>query len=205
MTTKNRTGSKHAAANALGSLDDRVRQLQSLVPGPDGGGSVAAPFTIGGYTFDEGGQVDLTKLADIARTGSRWEAGPFLPVISQGVTTDIAYTHRYSEVLIGDEVVWNFFFDFTGTGTAGSQLKVELPLPCHGADVIVKFVGQVQLYDASTTVRHSMEAETTDSGVHIWFAGSTTGNNLWGANPSIAIASTDQLRGMIRYRPRNAG
>jgi hypothetical protein len=69
MTTKNRTGSKHAAANALGSLDDRVRQLQSLIPGPDGGGSVATPFTIGGYTFGVGDQIDLDVLASISASG----------------------------------------------------------------------------------------------------------------------------------------
>jgi hypothetical protein len=80
MTTKNRTGSKHAAANALGSLDDRVRQLQSLIPGPDGGGSVATPFTIGGYTFGVGDQIDLGVLASISAS---------VPIIYQPETSGI--------------------------------------------------------------------------------------------------------------------
>jgi hypothetical protein len=204
MTTKNRTGSKHAAANALGSLDDRLRQLAAITPGADGGGSVATPFKIGDYIFGPGEQVDTNKLADIARPGDRWEAQPFLPTISQGVSTNISYTTRYSEVLLTpDEVVWNFFFDITGTGTAASGLVVTLPFVAFRT--AVTYVGQVQLYDSSLNTRLGLEAETQDSslGTAFQLAGDTTAGTVWGVTPSIAIASADQIRGMLRYRPRN--
>lgn len=206
MTTKNRTGSKHAAANTLGSLDDRLRQLAAITPGSKGGGSVATPFKIGEHTFGPGEQIDTNKLADFARPGSRWEPGNFLPTISQGASTDISYTTRYSEVLVGDSVEWNFFFDIVGTGTASSAVVLTLPLVAFRSDAVT-YVGQAQIYDASTTTRHSLEVETIlgTGGALVAFGGATTGGTYWGATPNVAITTSDQIRGMLRYRPKNSG
>ena len=80
-----RIGTDRAMAGLLAELNERVRQLERSMPGSGGGGSVLAPFTIGGVSLGGLGEdVDLTDLsahlarldADVAALEASVEALP---------------------------------------------------------------------------------------------------------------------------------
>lgn len=69
-------GENHASEALLGRMQDQIAQLYRLVPGINGGGSVDAPFSVGGYTFDQGGQIDLSALPRVPDLPRGIVAGP---------------------------------------------------------------------------------------------------------------------------------
>jgi hypothetical protein len=192
-------GADQAFRQLLAHVQDDVKQLQRLTPGSLGGGSVAAPFTIGGVTL--GQDLALEDVVDLL--DSKWNLD-FPSRIDQGVSTNITKTWRYSEwrVVLG-VCEWNFFFHVQSLGTGGTHVELTLPVPnlVEGTGSYLRHIGQAQIYDASTATRYSLDVEsrTNDPGA-MAFGGAATGNNLWGAIPNLAIDVGDQIRGMVRYR-----
>jgi hypothetical protein len=87
------------------------------------------------------------------------------------------------------------------TGTAGHSVRVNLPV--SAVEHQSRHCGAGMIFDASVPHVYTGSWEllsSTQIGLH------TTGtwNNLWGATPSVALASGDRIRGHIRYRVANA-
>lgn len=188
-------GEGHSLQQMLGTQQDQIAQLFRLQVGKGGGGSVAAPFTIGGLTLDADG---LAALAEILNP--MWRE--FETEFEQGVTTNIAATKRWDEYLVmGGVVYWNFSYAITGTGTAASPLKMTMPVaPYRGGSMEI---GQVLVYDSSAARRYNTMAEIStladlSDGVAFGVEGATSA--LWGANPNLAIGPNDILRGTLMYR-----
>lgn len=113
---KNRVGEKGAGLGpTLSSMEDRIRQMQSIIPGSDGGGSVLTPFKIGDFTFAAGGQVDLDVLAAISAS---------VPIIYQPTTLNVDHGTDGSTTGVFS-IDYNRMVDFSCTTILGSSPTVS--------------------------------------------------------------------------------
>ena len=120
--------------------------------------------------------------------------------IDQGASTSIAHTVSYSQYReVAGTVDWWFKLDLTAAGTGGNAVFVYLPVAAVAAGSY--HVGDGMVFDASAPTIDTGTWEmlsTTQIGLHV---GEGT-NNLWGATPSIALASGESIRGHVRYPVR---
>lgn len=148
---------------------------------------MATQYTAGLTT----GQV-LTA-ATMNTIGAAWES--YTPSLTQSgnVTKTVTYA-KYTQ--INKLCICNVRLDVTGTGTAGSNLVVGLPLTASvGAGLRI---GSGVIYDASAAVAYAAIMNTVSS-TTISFVGDWSGANSWGSSPNIAIANTDQVSFSIMY------
>jgi hypothetical protein len=121
----------------------------------------------------------------------------FTPQIDQGVT-NIAKTVNYSKWVRGPRrtIIWTFHLTLTAAGTAGSPVTVTLPVTAANA---FGCIGSSMVFDASAQNNYPCTlAPSTTTKVAFQYV--TTGiNAAWGQSPSIALASSDDLRGSITY------
>lgn len=137
-------------------------------------------------------------VVDQLNATTEWIA--YTPTISQGATNNITKTINFSEYCrsgpTGKTITWCFYITITGTGTAGAAMGMTLPVNTLSAS---NLIGNGMIYDASATICYlAMYAGSTTSSI-ICFSDQSTGSG-WGANPSIALAVNDQIRGSITYR-----
>lgn len=188
-------GEDHALQQMLGTQQDQIAQLFRLQVGKEGGGSVKAPFTIGGLTLDADA---LARLREALYP----MANDFEAEFEQGVTTNIAATKRWDEYyVLGDLVFWNFSYRITGTGTAGSELKMTMPVPPFREGSME--LGMVLVYDAAPGVRYNTMGEVrnlADLSAGMAFGSPGATGALWGVDPNLALASGDIIRGTLLYR-----
>lgn len=125
-----------------------------------------------------------------------WQTA-FASVLTQGVSVNIAKTLQTSNYRReGGECTWNFRFDATAAGTAGSPATLTLPV---AAAVSVATPGVGMVYDSSATQRYVCHLEfATTSTIAFGCDGVFAAN--WGLTPNLAIASSDQFRGQASYQ-----
>lgn len=123
----------------------------------------------------------------------------YTPVLSQGASTDIAKTLQYSRFLVeGYKCTYIFALKPDAAGTAGSSIKVTLPITCIGTDGLN--LGPGEIYDASAVNRYAGVWERTDSGVRVLLITSEGESDGWGATPNLAAGSTDDIRANLQYQ-----
>lgn len=181
----------------IGGINRRLTDLSRLIPGKDGGGSVSAPFSIGGTTFgDDTAQVVLSVLAQLSHPVSQeYEA-----VFDQGVTTSLARDRAYDDFLIiGPFVYWRYNYSIRETGTAGSALMMSIPvMPISGN---AYELGMTLVYDSSGATRYNCMSERLNDGSQRHQFGAEGGSgNLWGVSPNLAVDNGDIVRGWCFYR-----
>ena len=134
-----------------------------------------------------------TKWINLKYLGA-WNTYPGVG-LTQGVA--VAGTVTYSRwIHEGSHVFWKARIDVTGSGTAGSAVVLTPPIS-GSADSYLE--GTVQIYDASTATRYTLQAEFNVGATLLTLGGSMTAGNLWGAVPSIGLASSDQIRIDVSY------
>lgn len=199
MTTY-RFGEAGALERLLASLDERIRGLQAIMPGSEGGGSVRAPFKIGGYTIGgSDNDIDLATLARLCR--GEW-IRDYRTIVAQGaVTPDISYNIDLSEYrVLPQEIEWLFKISMAGTGTAVTIFTLLLPV-ASGYAGLGEWIGEGEFYDSNTATRYICGLENYPSPQHIMLVHDTSSNTALGAAPSIALGPGDAIRGRVRYRP----
>lgn len=122
----------------------------------------------------------------------------FTTVLSQGVSTNIAKTKNYSHYTQhGKMVTWSFRYTTTGTGTAGSAVRMTIPVAeattvstACGAGGTAVIAGVV----IPTNIRL-----IGGSGVIEWVRCDTGTTSGVGLSPNSAVAAADVFQGTITY------
>ena len=136
------------------------------------------------------------RTLDDSRGTGAWQS--WTPTVAQGATNNIAKTVQYAKyVVLGKTVIANCRLDLTANGTAGSQASISIPSEIATASTNPR-VGACHIYDASTTVRYTGQAEFLTS-TTLGFVGDWSGNNAWGAAPNLALGTSDQIGFSIMY------
>jgi hypothetical protein len=194
MTTKNRLGERDAASQAWSSVEERIRQIQSLLPGIDGGGSVKAPFKIGGYTFEAGGQIDIRRLAEIS------------------ASAPIVYQPEHQNLDLGDggyttgifSVDYNRMVDFTCVTVLGSSPTVGTgptwTVPLLPDSEYTHAIGNSVGYDASGSLQDFRTILLTGMQVEPRFSTTTPSLGQVTATTPITWVVTDRFYIRGRYR-----
>lgn len=124
----------------------------------------------------------------------------FVPIISQGATTNIAKTVTKSQWHYdGDMIEWEGEFAMTAAGTAGSPVTVTLPV--NALIAVNGCMGSAMVFDAAPAGTYVCIPATSAVGIMSFLPDAQAGN-FWGVNPSLALASGDGIRFMVRYRWR---
>lgn len=132
--------------------------------------------------------------AELAPLFATWTT--FTPTIAQGVATNIAKTTVYSKyVRVGKLIIWQFDLALTGAGTSASGFTLSIPVNFASSMNSISGIGVV--VDASTSTTYSGGWLVISN--LLYFVGDWAGVNTWGANPSIALASGDTIRGTVTY------
>jgi hypothetical protein len=117
-------------------------------------------------------------------------------VVDQGASTNIAKTVAYAKYLqIGNLVFASCELAFTGTGSAGSEINLSLPVTAADIDGLN---GTFHYFDLNTTTRYWGPAfgNTVDE---LQFAIAQASASTFGVTPAVTIASGDTLRVEIMY------
>lgn len=122
----------------------------------------------------------------------------YTPQVDQGASTNISKTVNEARYVQAGRVCFCWgYLTLTGAGTGGSHVTVTLPIAASG-HASVAVIGVAMVYDNSTTTRYVCDVEL--NGGKMTFANDASASgNLWGASPSIALASSDQLRWQVTY------
>lgn len=126
-------------------------------------------------------------------TNNAWTA--YTSTISQGASTNIAKTTLYSKWVRGIDrtITWNFSFQLTASGTSGSGVVLTVPVL---AEALEGIGGSGLILDASTSVWYNAQLVGVSTS-SLYFIGDWGGP--WGAQPALAAASGDVLRGTVTY------
>jgi hypothetical protein len=123
-----------------------------------------------------------------------WATAPSVTILQPGAIT---HTVNYSKYIkLGRIVHWNFGFNVTGAGTASNYLYMSLPFAASDQTSVI---GGGWIFDSSTATRYAYVAEMNTGQANIIFVGDWSAGNGWGNNPSLGIASGDQIRGSFTY------
>jgi hypothetical protein len=140
------------------------------------------------------GLTDNTALpaATLNRIGAAWET--WSPTVTQlGNVTVTNNGSRYGRVQ--QIVVAHTYLTVTGTGTAGNNVRVSLPIT---AQTIDRIITQGFIYDASANQMYAITgfADTTTTCIFYW---TNASSSAWGNAPSIGLAVNDQIRLQFMY------
>jgi hypothetical protein len=128
------------------------------------------------------------------------------PTVDQGASADIAFTQEYARwARFFDVVMFTFRLIISGTGTAGADVTIDLPVPLN-LDMTVTGpleLGSGEVIDSSaTTVFGGCSIVQVTSSLtkarFIQAAATTTGSG-WGTEPSFALGAGDTLIGQGFY------
>lgn len=123
------------------------------------------------------------------------EVQDWAPTVSQPGT--ITRTVTYGKYWVAGKRVWaECFLTISGTGTAGSAMKVSLPINASSASGLC--IGSATFVDASDSFRFRAGVVIADTASTAAIALDNQTNYL-GALPSLALAASDQLRFSIFY------
>lgn len=161
--------------------------------------SATRPTTVEGRVIYE---TDTDLL--LCYSGTAWvpSAGPstgwtsFTPQIDQGASTNIAKTTTYSKWCYTGfkTVTWAFSVAMTAGGTSGSRVTITLPVTAASANGLL---GAGFILDASAAFYNGSWRGSSTTALR--FESDDTNFNGWGATPSIALAASDVLSGLITY------
>lgn len=141
------------------------------------------------------------KLAAETARNVAWTS--YTPVVSQGVTTNIAksvfFASYYRWGPNNKTCTFGINLTMTGAGTAGSIITVSLPVASQmGVNFSVGF-GAVTDVSGPTRYPSSVELSGATQG-EIVFTGDTSGNSQIGQQPSFALAAGDTLQAQGTYQ-----
>lgn len=156
-------------------------------------GRFAATLSAGaGYTWTVPTFTGI-NLIHIPTFETRWLT--WTPVVSQGVSTNIAKTiDKASYKLIGDLLEYALRLAFTATGTAGSAIIFTLPFTPKYLNYF--FNGYGNYRDTGTASYDIFIFNNNSTNQCIFNATSVTAESAAvGTNPNIAVASTDTFLG----------
>ena len=132
-----------------------------------------------------------------------WNA--WVPVIDQGGV--VSASNQYGVWRLCDGLlVANTVLTVTGTGTAGTVILIELPVPAFYPGAQFRpIVGEASIFNASGPARHDLHAHLNSSD-DLRFSFCASGTNLW-ANETgngvftEALANGDVIRCRAAYEP----
>lgn len=126
---------------------------------------------------------------------SAWTA--YVPTLTQGAA--LSKTDAYCRYLkVGRLVIAQVNISVGATGTAGTAFAVSLPTAAAAALSAGSRIGTGHIFDASAGTRYIGAAEVATS-TTVTLVTDVTGGNSWGAVPSIALGSTDQISFAVTY------
>jgi len=125
----------------------------------------------------------------------------YVPILSQGASTDIAKTVTFAKYnLVGRVVTTKVVLMATGTGTAGSNILITLPIAgVRGRDFAIIGTG---LYDDISSNTYCCVAiyTTENTKVQLVSASVTTRGAGVGSNPSLAVDIDDRFELVASYQ-----
>jgi len=123
----------------------------------------------------------------------------YVPELDQGVTTNIANTVVWANYTqIGHMVVVHVRLLVTGSGTAGSGIKVALPVPVK-TTVSLFGVGSSFIRDASAGADYRGVGIVGNDSMISFRRGDTTVQSDIGVDPNIAVANGDIIAFGVTY------
>lgn len=135
--------------------------------------------------------------AEYLYSGSAWlrrdyvARTSFTPQIDQGASTNISKTVGVTKFWERPDVThFTAWMTLSAGGTAGSAVTVSTPVTYVGTAGL--HVGTGYIYDASVTTRYVVEV-LYNSTTTVTFVADVTSAAGWGANPNVALASSDQI------------
>lgn len=156
------------------------------------------------------GQVVYDKALDsfLAYTGSAWvRVAGVSPTAVQTwtptVTQSGSVTHTLNEaryIRQGNLVHAWFSATMTGTGTAGNNVNVSLPVTASGSHYVGGCVGAGLVYDNSAGIRYPAQIELASTTAVGFGVETTLSAGLWGTFPNLALAASDALRFQVTYQ-----
>jgi hypothetical protein len=182
-----------AVESDVAAVELSIELLQSAINAP------ATAFPVGPTEGELFYETDTDKLwvwdgtnwVELGRTGA-WTS--FTPTLTQPGA--ITKTNTYSRwTRFGRTILASFSLAVTAAGTAGSPVQVGLPFSCA---VGGQTAGSGWIYDASTTTRYAGSWEASGTTV-VALVTDVTGGNVWGAVPSLALASGDVMEGILLF------
>lgn len=125
--------------------------------------------------------------------GDAWTS--YTPTLSQGASTNIAKTVNYAKyVAAGKLIIVSVKVSATAAGTAGSAIKLTLPVTAATTD----FLGTGLYFDSGTATYGATAFVDTTTTVALYRT-DTNPTNYIGADPNFAVASGDVLRLYLSY------
>jgi hypothetical protein len=125
----------------------------------------------------------------------------YVPILSQGASTDIAKTVTFAKYnLVGRVVTTKVVLMATGTGTAGSNILITLPIAgVRGRDYGIIGTG---LYDDISSNTYCCVASYTNKNTEVMLiaTSNTTRGAGVGSNPSLAVDSDDRFELVASYQ-----
>lgn len=131
--------------------------------------------------------------ATMNQIGAAWET--WTPTVTQNNAVAVIQTipARYAQI---QKIVFAYvYLTANGTGTAGSSVRVSLPVTARQSLIIV---GQGFIFDASASFLYAVTAyaPTTTAVEFYWTQAS---GSSWGGAPNVALAASDQIRIQFMY------
>ena len=125
--------------------------------------------------------------------GDAWTS--YTPTLSQGASSNIAKTVNYAKyVAAGKLIVVSVKVSATAAGTAGSAIKLTLPVTAATTD----FLGQGMYFDSGTATYPAVAFVDTTTTVALYRSDAIPTNYI-GADPNFAVASGDVYRFHLTY------
>lgn len=125
----------------------------------------------------------------------------YVPILSQGASTDIAKTVTFAKYnLVGRVVTTKVVLMATGTGTAGSNIMITLPITGErGRDFAIIGTG---LYDDISSNTYCCVASYDNTNTHVMLIPTsiTTRGSGVGSTPSLAVDSDDRFELVASYQ-----
>ena len=130
----------------------------------------------------------------------------FTGILAQGASTNIAKTKLYDQWrldAVTGEIVWQFRYQATAAGTAGSQVTVQGPVDMPAALTTGWQVGHGLITHAATTFNGPgviyLAGAAGNPILVRWFMSTVAGAfGAFGVNPNVAVASGDTFSGEVR-------
>lgn len=132
----------------------------------------------------------------LAALSGAWDT--YTPTLAQGASSNIAKTVNMAAYIhFGKLVILNFSLTATAAGTAGSQVTITLPVT---AALTGLYVGAGSYNDASSSAFYPAIISLASTTTLRMVRSDTQPTSGVGADPNIAVASTDVLSGFAIYQ-----
>lgn len=151
------------------------------------------------FETDTGGEATYSASSTWVYTAWTGALLTSVPTLAQGASTNIAKTSTVSEYCVVNGVCeWWFKIDPTAAGTSGSAITLSLPVAAVAAGS--RIAGAGMYFDASGPTEYGVVYSLETTGAVSMIPASGGSNNFLGAVPAFAVASSDSMRGHLRYR-----